>query len=374
MRTLHLNTERTWRGGEQQTLYLVQGLLRRGHAADLVCQPGGELAQRARAAGATVLEIPMRGETDLRAVFRIARRIRDVGYDVIHMHTSHAHTLGCLSSLAARMGRRVVSRRVDFSIYRHPFSMSGLKYKHGVDRFIAISHAVQAALVADGVPAERISIVASGVDPERLRGVSGAGVRAELHVPDGAPLVVNVAHLAWHKAQEFLVRAVPALLADIPDARIVIVGDGERRGLLEREIRDLGVERSVILAGFRADASRFMAAANVFVMPSVMEGLCTSILDALLLERPVVASRAGGMPEIVEDGMTGWLVPPKDPAALASAIVASLRDPERAARLARQGRERVLREFTADAMVEGTLRVYRELVPASATPEARRVG
>jgi L-malate glycosyltransferase len=372
VKTLHLNTERTWRGGEQPTLSLVQGLARRGHVADLVCQEGGELAARARAAGVSTIEVPMRGESDLRAVFRIARRLRESGHDVVHMHTSHAHTLGCLASLVARTGRRVVSRRVDFSIYRHPFSMSGLKYKHGVDRFVAISAAVRDALVADGVPAARISVVASGVDPERLRGVSGAGVRESLGIPPGAPLVVNVAHLAWHKAQEFLVRAAPAVLAAIPDARIVIVGDGERRELLEGEIRALGLERSVLLAGFRTDAPRFMAAADVFVMPSVMEGLCTSILDALLLERPVVAARAGGMPEVVADGVTGFLVPPKDPEALAAAIVRALREPETAARLARAGRERVLREFTADAMVEGTLRVYRELVPSAG--EARRVG
>ncbi len=374
MKTLHLNTERTWRGGEQQTLYLAQGLIRRGHQADVVCPSGSELARRARAAGVSVKETTIRGEVDAAAVFRIARWLRDGGYDVIHMHTSHAHTIGCLASMLARVGRRVVSRRVDFSIYRHPFSISGFKYKRGVDRFIAISRAVKEALVSDGVADSRIAIVPSGVDPERLSGITGAGVREELGIENRAPLVVNVAHLAWHKGQEFLVRASALLAERVPDARVVIVGEGERRALLEREIRALHVEERVRLVGFRPDALRLVAAADVFVMPSVMEGLCTSILDALLLERPVVASRAGGMPEIVEDGSTGVIVPPRDPEALARAIERLLESKDEAARLARRGRDRVLREFTADAMVEGTLAVYRALAAASTARETSRVG
>jgi glycosyltransferase involved in cell wall biosynthesis len=374
LKTLHLNTERTWRGGEQQTLYLVQGLVRRGHVADLVCPPGAELARRARAAGAVVFETPMRGEADPSAVVRIARRLRDGAYDIVHMHTSHAHTLGCLASMLSRVARRIVSRRVDFSIYRHPFSISGLKYKRGVDRFIAISSAVSDALVADGVSPERIAVVPSGVDPARVAGADGAGLREEVALPPRAPLVVNVAHLAWHKGQEFLVRAAPAILEAVPEARVVIAGEGERRGLLEREIARLGLSERVRLAGFRADALRFTAAATVFAMPSVMEGLCTSILDALLLDRPVVASRAGGIPEIVEHEVTGLLVPPEDPAALGEAIVRLVRDPSLAARLARAGKERVLSDFTADAMVEGTLRIYEETLASGAARGMSRVG
>jgi len=364
LRTLHLNTERTWRGGEQQTLYLASGLEGCGHLARVCCVPGGALSERAEKAGLEVVEIPARGELDLRAAWRIARHLKREGYDIIHMHTSHAHGLGILVSLLHRGPKRVVHRRVDFSIYRNRLKLSRFKYARGVDRYVAISQAVQAVMVEDGIPEAKISVVPSGVDPARLERVkvSRAELRGAMEVPEAAPVVGCVGHLAWHKGQEFLVRAVPELLTQVPEAWVVIVGEGEHRTLIEGEIQRLGVGHRVRMTGFREDAPTLMRAFDVLAVPSVMEGLNTTVLDAQCLGVPVVASRVGGLPEAVEEGAGGVLVPPRNPVALARALVELLTDRAGREDLGRKGSARVRRTFSVERMVEGNLKVYQDLL------------
>jgi glycosyltransferase involved in cell wall biosynthesis len=361
LRVLHINTERTWRGGEQQTLSLAHGLATRGHESQLCVQPGRELHQRAAAAGLTCHPIAMRVEWDPLAIARIARLIRTRAFDIVHMHTSHAHTIGVIAARLARRAKTVVSRRVDFSIYRHALSLSGFKYRHGVDRYIAISQAVKSALVKDGIDAARIDIVHSGIDPDRLANAGAPLERARFGIPESVPLVGTVAHMAWHKGLETLVDAAPEIVRLRPDAHIVLVGDGELRQELGARAHAGPVADRIHFAGFQKDVAPWHRAFDVFVMPSVMEGLCTSILDAFSLRKPVVASAVGGIPELVHHDRTGLLVPPRDAGALAAAIVGLLGDPARAARLGAQAHALLLADFTVDSMVEGTLSIYRML-------------
>jgi len=366
LNVFHLNTERTWRGGEGQLLALAEGLVRRGHRSVVVAQEGGELAVRARASSVPLPteEVRMRGEWDLVAIRRLGLLLRREKPDVVHMHTSHAHTLGVLASKWTGIGRRVVSRRVDFSIHRHALSLSGWKYGLGVDRYVAISQAVRAQLVKDGVAGDRIDVVPSGVDPDRFLGGDGPKARAELGVPAGAPLVGTLAHFGWHKSLETLIQAAEKIVAAFPDAWIALVGDGDQRPLLEAEREKSPVKERILMPGFRANVADYLAAYDVFAMPSVKEGLCTAILDAFAVGLPVVAARAGGIPELVEDEATGLLVETRDPGALASAIVRVLHDEPLRRKLACGGRARLLARFTNDAMVEGTLQVYRDLLAA----------
>jgi glycosyltransferase involved in cell wall biosynthesis len=369
LRTLHVNTERTWRGGERQTLLLAAGLRDRGHGVTIVCPPSAPLGVRARAAGLDVVEMRMRGELDLRAIRRLRRIYRDDAIDVVQLHTSHAHTLGALARLGRRLPRTVVARRVDYSIFRSgTIGFTRLKYRTGVDRYIAISAAIRGVLVADGIPSERISIVHSGVVPLPPARRDRAAVRAGLGIPAGARVVGNVAHLARHKGQIHLVRAFAQLAPRYPDLHLVIAGEGEERAALETEIGASALRGRAHLVGFQEDVAAWLAAFDIFAMPSEQEGLGTSILDALAAGLPVAGSRTGGIPEIIEDGVTGLLAPPGDAKALAGALGALLDDPARAARLADAGRRRVAEDFSAAAMVEGSIAVYRELL---ATPRGR---
>jgi glycosyltransferase involved in cell wall biosynthesis len=372
LRVLHVDTEKTWRGGEQQALYLAEGLARRGVANLCVGRPDAPYVERCAAKGLEVAPLANRGEADPSAVLKLRRIVKTWKPDVIHMHTSHAHALGVLAAKAAGIGRAVrpktvVSRRVDFTIYRNALRLSWFKYRFGVDRYVAISEGVRAQMLSDGIPASKIEVVHSGIDISRFDCVTPHDYSAEFLIPKGAPIVIDVAAFGWHKAQEILVRATPKILEGCPEARVVLVGDGDRMDAVREEARRLDAAGRILFTGFRTDVPSLVAGAAVFVMCSVLEGLCTSLLDALALRRPAVGSAVGGIPEVLIDGVTGLLVPPRDPAALAAAVLRVLGDRALAARLAAAGRRHVEGKFTVDAMVEGNLAVYRSLVPGSAS-------
>ena len=366
MRVLHVTTGKTWRGGEQQLLYLAAGLARRGIEQRVVCVRGTPTQARAETAGLPVVPMAIRNEIDLFALFRIAKAARRFRPDVMHLHTSQAHGLG---AVAARMcGRRrpavVVTRRVDYSIFRHSFlRLDRIKYHPGADHVLCVSSRIKDVLEQDGLPASMLSVAHSGIDPARFDDVAAdrATIRAQWEVPAEAPLIGNVGALTGHKGQRFLIEAMPAVLESVPDAFAVIVGDGKLRHALSSLAKAKGLGRRVVMAGFRSDIAQVLRAFDVFAFPSHMEGLGTSLLDALASRLPVVSTTAGGIPEIIDDGVHGLLVPPKDPTALAAALVRLLQDRELSRQLAHAGRERVEASFSYEHTVEATLAAYTRL-------------
>jgi len=358
--SLHIDTERTWRGGEQQALYLTKGLKARGHPVTVVAQPGSPFAQRAGEAGLSVVEIAMRGEADLAAVLKLRTLIKGRDVDIVHMHTSHAHTLGCAAARMARRGKTVVARRVDFSVRKHRLSI--YKYLWGVDRYVAVCHAIRRVLINDGVPGDKIGVVHSGIELETFLGAEPKDLRPEFGVPADVPVIGNVAFMADHKGQRYFVEAVPAILEKVPDARFFVVGDGELRDDLERLSATLGIGERLIFPGFRTDVPQFLQMFDVFVMSSHMDGLCNAVLQAMAMDVPVVGTDAGGIPEMVNDGKTGLLVPPRNPEAIAEAVLRLLNDQDLGGKLVSNARSLFDDDFTVDAMVEGNLRVYHALL------------
>ena len=362
MKILHINTEKTWRGGEQQLLNLLQGLNKRNIISHLACQPGSAMEERAKNFGIEVFPIAMHGEVDLLASYRIRRLITGFRYDILHSHTSHAHTLAFFASFGTKT-RLLVSRRVDFSIFRHSFlHLSGFKYRFMAHYYIAISHKIKEVLVSDGIPAQRIFVVHSGINPERFASSPKDHLIAEFNIRKDEHVVVNVAHLAGHKGQKYLVRAIPLVLAKIPTARFFIVGGGELMPELQSLAASLGLKQKLIFTGFRRDVGSFYQIADLFVMSSVQEGLGTAVIDALALGKPVVGTCAGGIPEIIRDGETGRLVASADPAALAGGIIDLLANPERAKQMGRRGQEMARKNFSVDAMVDKNIEVYQQIL------------
>lgn len=358
MKVLHVDTGRGWRGGQQQVLYLHRGLCRLGVASELVCSARGELLRRAGSEGLPARGLPLWGEWDLVSGMRLGAIARRIGASVIHAHCSHALTLCLLAATRSRSTKVVATRRVDFPPARHP--LNRWKYR-SPDRLVVISAAIRQIMADFGVRSERLRLVPSGVDLERVSPGSGATVRRELGIGDGEYLIGNVAHLADHKGQRFLVDAVPVVLRNCPRARFLIVGEGELEQDLRAQAAALHLEDRLIFTGFRSDVPAVLDALDLFVMPSHMEGLGTAVMDALAAGKPVVAAAAGGIPEIIEDGHHGLLVPARDPGALAAAILRLAEDPELALRLAAEGLQRVRENFSVDAMVAGNLGVYREV-------------
>ncbi|MDO8795621.1 MAG: glycosyltransferase [Vicinamibacterales bacterium] len=366
MFSLHIDTARTWRGGQNQVLLTVNGLRSIGDRAALVAHPDGELRRRA-AEGLDLIPIAPRTEMDLSAAWRLSRVIQRLGPDIIHAHDAHGVAMAALAlSMGAASTRRaggrapafVSARRVDFHLRGNSFS----RWKQRqVDCFIAASEAIRQMLVADGIPAERTITVHDGIDVEHVLAAPPINVHEALWLPHHAPVVGNVAALVPHKGQRHLVDAAHLVVREIPDARFVILGEGELRDALERQVREHHLEKHVLLPGFRTDVLGCIKGFDLFAMSSVTEGLGTSLLDAMACSRAIVATRAGGIPEVVDNGVTGLLVPPRDHAAMAQAIVRLLKDDGLRKRMGEAGLARVSEWFTVERMVAETADAYREL-------------
>ncbi|HJS58792.1 MAG TPA: glycosyltransferase [Vicinamibacteria bacterium] len=350
MKVLHVDSAASWRGGQNQVLLTALGMAARGHDVSIACRRGGVLETRARAAALTVHALPFRGDLSPSAALGLRRVLRRLRPDTVMLHDPHALSAGVL---AGRCGAcRIGVRRVDFAL-RGP--LSRLKYR-ACDVVVAVSGAIAAVLEREGLPAERIRVVYEGV-PARPPMPGGVEALRALGLPETAAVVGNVAALTDHKDHATLLEAGALVVRRRPEARFVILGEGERRAELETRTRALGLADRVVFAGFRDDVDRLLPAFDVFCLSSRLEGLGTSLLDAMCFARPVVATAAGGIPEAVVDGVTGRVVPVRDARALADAIVDVLSDAERRNAMGRAGRERFLERFTADRMVEGTLRV-----------------
>jgi glycosyltransferase involved in cell wall biosynthesis len=373
MFSLHIDTARTWRGGQNQVLLTVNGLRALGHRAALVAHPGGELRRRA-AEGLELIPIAPRTEMDLSAAWKLSRLLKQLGPDVIHAHDPHgvamaslALSLGASAVKGGRLPVLVASRRVDFHLKGNSFSR--WKYRQ-VDCFIAASEAIRRMLVADGVAADRTVTVHEGIDVEHVLAAPPVNVHEAFFLPHGAPVVGNVAALVPHKGQRYLIDAAHQVVQQVPDARFVILGEGELREQLEKQVREHHLEKHVLLPGFRTDVLGCIKGFDLFAMSSVTEGLGTSLLDAMACARPIVATTAGGIPEIVEDGVNGLLVPPRDHTSLANALVRALKDNELRRRMGEAGLARVNARFTVDRMVEQTADVYRRLSSQRSTLNA----
>src|SRR5512139_3178851 len=324
---LHIDSERTWRGGQQQAAWLIEGLLARGWPTALVCPRGAVLAERGRARGWPVHTLAMHGELDIAAGRRIAAAARGAGLAMLHAHSSHALALGLWARLFDRRLRLVASRRVDFPVGGH--FLSRLKYSTGaLDRIVCISAAIRDQLAADGVPPGKLVVIPSGVDTRRFAGVRPPpGFRRSLGIPNGHLVIGTVAALADHKDYPNLLRAARIVLERAPDVTFVAVGDGPLHAPLVSLARELGLGRRFLFLGFREDVGSFLKMFDIFVLASKTEGMGTSVLDAQAVGLPVAACRAGGIPEIVADRETGLLVPPGNPRALAAALLELARNP-----------------------------------------------
>jgi glycosyltransferase involved in cell wall biosynthesis len=287
--------------------------------------------------------------------------------DVVHAHTSHAVAAGALATIGTRTPM-VVARRVDFPLRKN----AGTRWKYGrAAAIIAVSEAVRRVLVDGGINEALVTVVPDGVDIHRVVAPASAETLASLGVQTGGPLVVQVAQLVGHKDPINFVRAVAHARRILPELQALLVGDGPLRDDVAREIHTLMLDGVIHLAGYRTDADALLAAADVVALSSREEGMGSVLLDALAFGRPVAATRAGGIPEVIVDGECGLLADVRDPEALGAAIAKLITDRELAARLTTRAKARAA-DFSVERMTDRTIEVYDRVIEGAAVTSRTR--
>lgn len=341
-------------GAEVHVIGLSEKLRERGHEVTIICPRGRPLTAELIARGLSVRTPRTTGKLDPVMLGRLVWSLRRDRVQVIHTHLSTASLLG---SLAARLAG-VPSLATVHGLN----TRSCYNYAHAI---IAVSNAVKQHLAAQGMPSDRITVVHNGVDLRSFaRPDDSQTVRQQWNLPKDAPILVTVGRLAPAKGHRDLIQALEILVRDgrRREVRLLVVGVGALLSELRREAERRGVADRVIFAGFQRDVVPFLQVADIFVLPSVQEGLSLSALEAMALGKPVVAFRVGGTPEVVVDGETGLLVAPGQLDELAGALEQLLSDPEQARVMGRAGQLRVRRAFDLEQMVSRIEGIYRSLV------------
>jgi len=357
LRVIGIDPECGFAGGESQVLGLTLELIRLGHDAELLCDPSGALWQRARADNVMCHPLRIRNAIDLRAGLALRRFLSRNRFDVVHFHTSRAHSMAPFA--AGLAGAMVVTRRMDYVPNR---LFSAYLYNRAVDAVAAISQEVADALGAAGVSPSRITIIPSGVDCRRFAPPSleqRAAARAELGLAADEIAVGAVGGLELRKGHRYLVEALGQLRDTFPAVRCFIAGGGSQREVLEEQVRRLGLESAVRLTGSIADPRALFWAIDIFVQPSIKEGLGVALLEAMACGLPAIASRAGGMAEVIENRHSGRLVAAADAGALAQALRELIQSPDTRAALGAAARTRAAMNFSMETMAFRTLALYQ---------------
>jgi glycosyltransferase involved in cell wall biosynthesis len=363
LRILHTEASRGWGGQELRILGETQGMRERGHEVWITAPADSPLLRRAVAAGLPTHQVAFRRPQALQDLWRVRRLLGDLSIDVLNCHSSWDSWVG---GLAARgnVPRIPVVRTRHLSTPVDRGAASRLLYTRLADRVVTTGEPIRRQLVRDnGYPAERIVSVVTGVDLARLAPARPAAeVRAALGIPPEVPLIGTLSTLRSWKGHLDLLEALRALVRTRP-VRGLIVGDGPYGEVIRERLRELELTGLVTLTGHREDVAELLATMDIFAFPSYAnEGVPQAMLQAMALGRPVVGAAVGGIPEVVHDGETGLLVPPRDPAALAVALARVLDDPGGAAARAAAARALVEGTYTREIMLDRMEAVYRAVL------------
>ena len=295
----------------------------------------------------------------LPAIFSLARQLERWDIDLVHLNE---YWWTPVVWLAARLKHVPCVVHIRQQIEPKKIKQYWLDRPH---RLLTVSKDIQRVVVDAGIPSDRVEVMYSGFHRSRVRlDVDGRTIRHRYYLKETQPVIGTVANLFPRKGYEFLIHAISELRPMVPDLHCFIVGegDGAYRERLTCLARELGITASVTFAGFQRGVDEMISAFDVFVLPSVLEGFGLVLLEAMALGKAVVASRVGGIPEIVRDGITGLLVPPRDSSQLASAILTLLRDPSLRKTMGEAGQQRVAACFSIDQTLSTLYNVYRSVL------------
>jgi glycosyltransferase involved in cell wall biosynthesis len=351
-------------GQAMRTLSEVRGIKKRGYRVILACQPGTYLDRSGREHALEVLPLDM--NRFLPALLKLSLFLRREKVDLINAHGYRDHLLSVLAGRIA--GVKVIIRTKHNHVPLKGGAFSRFIYGRLTDRIITISGHIKNVMISSGIDPSRITAIHTAVDLHYFSPRPKNGqLRNEFGLPPDCPVIGSVARLSDRKGMPFLLDALKPLADQGKQFSCLIVGGGgssseEKIALLKGQAASLGLTSRIVLTGLRDDIPEILSLIDIFVLPSLDEGLGRSLVEAMAAGKPVVASRVGGIPEAVEDGKTGFLVPPGDARALAEALSFMLEHPAQTTEMGRRGRERAARLFDEERMVDRICSLYRELL------------
>jgi glycosyltransferase involved in cell wall biosynthesis len=362
LKIAHIDIGPSLRGGQRQLMKLARGLRERGHAQIIVCREESELEGCARTEGFPSFSLPLHDPLHAHGILQLRQLLHLARCEILHAHDGHGQTVAWLASVRMPV-RRVASRRVAFlprQKYRWTYR---LKYAHTCDAVIAVSDSIRQGAIRCGLSPSKTVLIPDGIEipPDLPSTHARARARARWGFGESEFLIGHLGAFTPEKGQEVALGAFQLLREQLPQARLLLAGEGPTLRDPEITQKCAALGDRVQLCGAIQNLAEFFPALDLFVMPSKSEGLGSSALMAMSYGLPVVASRVGGLPEVVEEARTGWLIEPASPAALAQAILAAAGDRARLKQCGLNGRERA-RQFSVDIMVERTEGLYWRLL------------
>ncbi len=357
---LHIDTEKYWRGGQQQTVYLHQELLRLGWHSILLCPPASKTQQHCAEKHIPVTTCKMRNDADIIAALKISGIVKKERVNIIVAHTAQAISLAIPAVKRNKNCKLVAIRRVDFHVGKN--ALSRWKYTTNLlDRIAAVSGAIKNILISDGIAQEKISVIHDCIDLHKFtNSPSPDALRVKLQIPENNFIIGTVAALAGHKDYPNLLQAAKIVLNLKRNITFIAVGSGGDEQVLKELHKELNLADSFKFVGFQEDVGQFLKLFDLFVLPSKTEGLGSSLLDAMAMGLPVIATNAGGIPEIVEHNKNGLVVKKQNPQALAEAIIKMAEDEDLRKKFAEEGLKRVER-FSVRNIVEQYITLFKNL-------------
>lgn len=349
-------------GAERMLISLVEALPKHEYRSLVCLLKEGWLNQELQRRGVETVVIPQPRSVDVNWLWAVWHLVRTRHIDLMHSHEFAMNTYGSLISLIAGIPQIATVHGKNY-YYKRWYRRLAYRFvaRHG--RMVAVSEDCRRFLSDNvGVPLEKILTIYNGIPTERYEPSSSirTDIRSALGVTSDQPVIGTVGNLYPVKGQTYLVQAMSVIVRHWPDCRLIIAGRGELESVLKREAKELGIERNVMFLGYRPDVPELLQAVDIFVLPSLSEGLSLSILEAMAAAKPVVATAVGGNPEVILNSETGYLVPSANPAALAEKIIALLQDPLLAQEIGMNSRARVMQHFSLSAMVNRYLNQYAE--------------
>ena len=366
---LHTEWSDGWGGQERRILSEMTGMAERGHRLILATRSQAALAGRARASGIETVELPFSGKFDLRSILPLARLIRREGIDIVNTHSGIDSWVG---AFAARLGgaHLVRTRHLNLPLRRHWYNFVHFMAR----RIVSCGETMRHNLIDDcGFPAEQVVSIPTGIDFDAFAARRPrAEIRRALALDDTAFVILMVGIIRAVKRHEVALRAFAKFRESTPRAVLLLAGDGPMRGDMERLAQNLGIAESVHFLGHREDVPDLFAAADCALLTSRSEGVPQAVTQGLGCGLPTIATRVGGVPELIEDGKTGLLAESEDVDAIAAGLERLAADPDFARQLGEAGRTHVHRHFSRAAMLDATERLYAELCcPCDVTGQHR---